>query len=147
MMKKILIPVDSSDFSERAVEEGKRMAKVFGSKVTLMYVVPIRVANPRFGIELSRIQIEDPKSIAEEKSAREMLEKYKESFGEMKDKVETLIVHGMVADEILKVINGDDIDFVIIGSHGIGSALYRTILGSVANKIVHHSSKPVLVIK
>lgn len=146
-MNKILIPVDSSEFSERAVEEGKKMAKAFGSQVVLMYVVAIRAANPRFGIELSHISIEDPKGLDEEKGAKEMIDKYKESFGEMKDNVETFIVHGLVADEIIKAIKNKNIDFVIMGSHGIGSALYRTLLGSVTNKVVHHSTKPVLVIK
>ena len=146
-MKKILIPVDSSEFSERAVEEGKIMAKAFGSQVVLMYVVATRVANPRFGIELSRIQIQDPKALIEENGAKEMIEKYKESFGEMKDKVETFVVHGIVADEIIEAINNKDIDFVIMGSHGIGSTLYRALLGSVTNKVIHHSAKPVLVIR
>jgi len=146
-MNKILIPVDSSEFSERAVEEGKIMAKAFGSQVILMYVVAPRVVNPRFGIELSHIQIEDPKGLDEENGAKEMLERYKESFGEMKDKVSTFTVHGIVADEIIGVINENDIDLVIMGSHGIGSALYRTLLGSVTNTVVKHSKKPVLVIK
>jgi len=146
-MNKILIPVDSSEFSKRAVEEGKKMASAFGSKVVLMYVVDTRVANPRFGIGLSHILIEEPKARDEEKGATEMIEKYKESFGEMKDKVETFIVHGIVADEIIETIKHKDIDFVIMGSHGIGSVLYRTFLGSVTNKVIHHSKKPVLVIK
>lgn len=146
-MKKILIPVDSSEFSERAVEQGKEMAKAFGSQVILMYVVAARIGNPRFGIELSRITIEDPEATTEEKNAKEMIEKYKESFGEMKDKVETFIVHGVVVDEIIDVINNNDIDLVIMGSHGIGSALYRTLLGSVTNRVIHHSTKPILVVR
>jgi nucleotide-binding universal stress UspA family protein len=147
MMKKILIPVDSSDFSEMAVEEGVKMVNAFGCKVVLLYVVHITEINPRFGIQLSHVEKEDTDIFNEEKGAREMLDKYKELFGDRKDKVETILVHGHVVDEIMKAINDNDTDFVIMGSHGIGSALYRTILGSVANKIVHHSTKPVLVVK
>ncbi len=146
-MKKILIPVDSSEFSERALEQGKKMAKAFGSQVILMYVVEKTVGNPRFGIELSHIRINDPESMAEEKTAKEMMVKYKESFGEIKNKVETVIVHGITADEIISAINDNDIDLVIMGSHGIGSALYRALLGSVTNKVIHHSKKPVMVIR
>ncbi len=146
-MKKILIPVDSSEFSERAVEQGKKMAKTFGSEVVLMYVVATRVGNPRFGIELSRIGVEDPQAIVELEIAKVMMEKYKESFGEMKDKVETFISHGIIADEIIDVINNNDFDLVIMGSHGIGSALYRTLLGSVTNKVIHNSTKPMMIIR
>lgn len=146
-MKKILIPVDSSEFSERALEQGKVMAKAFGSEVVLLYVVGLGMGSKRFGVELSHIHAEDPYLKKEGEGAEEMLANYKDSFGELKDKVEIKILKGSVADEIIKTANDTDVDFVIMGSHGIGSALYRTLLGSVANKVVHNSTKPVLVVR
>ena len=146
-MKRILIPVDCSEFSERAVEQGKKMAKAFGSEVVLMYVVAARAINPRFSMDVSSSRIEDSETVCEGSTAKEMMEKYKESFGEMKDKVEIVIEHGIIADEIIDVINNNDFDLVIMGSHGIGSALYRTLLGSVTNKVIHHSTKPIMVIR
>ncbi len=146
-MKRILIPVDCSEFSERALEQGKKIAKAFDSEVVLLYVVATRTINPRFGIEISSNTLEDAETMCEGSTAKEMIEKYKESFGEMKDKVETVIVHGIIADEIISAINDNDFDLVIMGSHGIGSALYRTLLGSVTNKVIHHSKKPILVIR
>lgn len=146
-MKRILIPVDCSEFSERAVEQGKKMAKAFGSEVVLMYVVALRPVNPRFRMDVSSIKIEDTETVCEGSTAKEMMEKYKESFGEMKDKVEIVIKHGIIADEIIDAINNNDFDLVIMGSHGIGSALYRSLLGSVTNKVIHHSLKPIMVIR
>jgi|SRR5665648_27032 len=146
-MKKILIPVDSSEFSERAIEEGKKIAKAFGSEVVLLHVVGLRIATMRFSATVPQGKPVDPYEDHEKKDASDMLAAYKESFGEMKDKVEIRVLHGIAADEIIKTINNTDVDFVIMGSHGIGSALYRTLLGSVTNKVVHHSKKPVLVIK
>ncbi len=146
-MKRILIPVDCSEFSERAVVQGKKMAKAFGSEVVLMYVVAIRPINPRFGMDVSSKRIEDSETVCEGATAKEMMEKYKESFGEMKDKVEIVIAHGIIADEIIDVINSNDYDLVIMGSHGIGSALYRTFLGSVTNKVIHNSTKPMMIIR
>ncbi|HZK87820.1 MAG TPA: universal stress protein [Anaerovoracaceae bacterium] len=146
-MKKILIPVDSSEFSERAIEEGKKMAKAFDSEVVLLHVLGLRIATMRFSATVPQGRPVDSYEDHEKKDASDMLTAYKESFGEMKDKVETKVIHGVIADEILKIINNTDVDLVIMGSHGIGSALYRTLLGSVTNKVVHHSKKPVLVIK
>lgn len=146
-MKKILIPVDSSEFSERAIEEGKKMAKAFDSEVVLLHVLGLRIATMRFSATVPQGRPVDSYEDHEKKDASDMLTAYKESFGKMKDKVETKVIHGVIADEILKIINNTDVDLVIMGSHGIGSALYRTLLGSVTNKVVHHSKKPVLVIK
>ena len=146
-MKKILIPVDSSEFSERAIEEGKKMAKAFDSEVVLLHVLGLRIATMRFSATVPQGRPVDSYEDHEKKDASDMLTAYKESFGEMKDKVETKVIHGVIADEILKIINNTDVDLVIMGSHGIGSALYRTLLGSVTNKVIHHSKKPVLVIK
>ncbi|MBK5262633.1 MAG: universal stress protein [Peptostreptococcaceae bacterium] len=146
-MKKILIPVDFSEFSERAIEEGKKMAKAFDSEVVLLHVLGLRIATMRFSATVPQGRPVDSYEDHEKKDASDMLTAYKESFGEMKDKVETKVIHGVIADEILKIINNTDVDLVIMGSHGIGSALYRTLLGSVTNKVIHHSKKPVLVIK
>jgi len=146
-MKKILIPVDSSDFSLKAIEEGKKMAQAFGSDVVLFYVVGIRIAAQRFSTEVSPSPTEDPFANYEKANAGEMLKKYKEAFGDMQDRVETIVVHGFVEDEIIKKINGSDVDFVIMGSKGIGSTLHRTILGSVTNKVIHNSEKPILVVR
>lgn len=146
-MKKILIPVDSSEFSERAIEEGRKMANAFGSEVVLLHVVGLRIATMRFSATVPQGKPFQPYEDHEKKDASDMLVAYKESFGDMKNKVEIQVLYGIVADEIIKTINNTDVDFVIMGSHGIGSALYRTLLGSVTNKVIHHSKKPVLVIK
>lgn len=146
-MKKILIPVDFSAFSDRAVEEGKKLAKAFGSDVLLLHVVGVRLSARGFGAVDPLPEWADLIGENEQNEAEDKLKAYKESFGEMKDRVQTLSVQGAITDEIIKTINKTDVDFVIIGSSGIGSAIYRNLLGSVANKVIHHSEKPVLIVR
>jgi len=146
-MKKILIPVDSSEFSERAVEEGKKIAEVFGSDVLLISVVGVRLTNQRFSKEVPKPDTDEVYRNFEKISTGEMLDAYKDSFGEMKDRVETRVIFGPIDDEIIKIINNTEVDLVIMGSHGIGSTVYRTLLGSTTNKVLHHSNKPVLVVR
>lgn len=146
-MKKILIPVDASEYSKKAVEEGMKMAKAFGSDVVLLYVLSVRVAAYRYNTTVPQPAILEPILEYERTQAEEMLKNYKESFGEMKDKVETLILQGTVADEILKYIKKENVDFVVMGSHGIGSVIYRNLVGSTTNTVIHHSEKPVLVVR
>lgn len=146
-MKKILIPVDSSDCAKRAIDEGRKFMDAFGAEIVLLYVVGIRIAAQRFSTTVPKPNTTDDPYVAKEKGqAEEMLQSYIDSFGDKKDKVSMMIIHGIVADEIISAINQTDVDFVIMGSHGIGSALYRNLLGSVTNKVLHHAEKPVLVI-
>lgn len=147
-MKKILIPVDSSEYSQRAIDEGRKFMEAFDCDIMLLYVVAVRMASQRFSTTVPRINTtEDPYVAREKGQAEEMLQSYVDSFGDKKNKVGMVVLHGAVADEIIKTINETDVDFVIMGSHGIGSALYRNLLGSVTNKVLHHAEKPVLVIR
>src|SRR5665647_3103768 len=146
-MKKILIPVDSSEYSKRAVEQGKAMATKFGSDVVLLYVVGRSVDSPRFTSVPNVKSVADPVVEHEKQGAEKMLKENKEYFGDMKGKVETIVLYGYVADEIINYIGAKDVDFVIMGFHGIGSALYPSLLSSVTSKVLYHALKPVLIIK
>ena len=103
-----------------------------------------------FGLFLGDLAFGDKrrqKEKAEQEEAEEMLQTYKETFGDKKDLVSTQVLQGFAADEIIKLLNGSDVDMAILGSRGIGSPLYRNILGSVTNKVLHHAEKPVLVVR
>ena len=145
-MKKILIPVDSSKYAKRAVEQGIKMAKAFGSQVVLLYVANIRINYSRYEINLPQDSllavIEEEKKYAEA-----MLNSFKETFGDMADKVEIVILEGNAVDEIVDYAKESDIDMIIVGSHGTGSILRKNSLGSVASKVLHYVDKPVLVVK
>ena len=149
-MKKILIPVDSSEYSKRAVEQGKAMATTFGSDVVLLHVVARRVDSPRFSSIPNVKPVVDPADPIvehEKQGAEKLLKEYKEYFAGLKGKVETIVLYGYVADEIINYLDTKDVDFVIMGFHGIGSAVYPNLLSSVTSKVLHHAHKPVLVVK
>ncbi|MBK5263474.1 MAG: universal stress protein, partial [Peptostreptococcaceae bacterium] len=140
------IPVDSSKYAKRAVEQGIKMAKAFGSQVVLLYVANIIINYSRYEINLPQDSllavIEEEKKYAEA-----MLNSFKETFGDMADKVEIVILEGNAVDEIVDYAKESDIDMIIVGSHGTGSILRKNSLGSVASKVLHYVDKPVLVVK
>jgi nucleotide-binding universal stress UspA family protein len=145
-MKKILIPVDASENSKRAVEQGKLLAKTFGSDVVLLNV--INISYFYFNYDANVPQISLLTIIEEEKKhSQELLDGYKASFGEMADKVETVVLQGATANEILEYSHKCDVDLIVMGSRGVGSALKVAMMGSVANKVLHNSDKPVLIVK
>lgn len=147
-MKKILIPVDGSEHSQKALAQGRIMAEAFGCQLLLVHTVE-GLNLPR-GFNIAVPKIERGKGVYNEndmKEAEEMLQAYKETFGDKKDLVSTQVLQGFAADEIIKLLNGSDVDLAILGSRGIGSSLYRNILGSITNKVLHHAEKPVLVVQ
>jgi nucleotide-binding universal stress UspA family protein len=147
-MKKILIPVDGSEQSKKALAEGRIMADAFGCQILLIHTVEGLNLPRSFNIAVPKI--ERGKGVYDEndmKEAEEMLQAYKETFGDKKGLVSTQVLQGFAADEIIKLLNESDVDMAILGSRGIGSPLYRNILGSVTNKVLHHAEKPILVVR
>lgn len=148
-MKNILILVDGSEHSTKAVKMGKKMANAFGSKVVLLNVLDIIL--PITYYEVTRYVEAGgniPNLYAEsQKQSEELLKKAKESFGDMSKNVETVMLDGDSANKIIDYANNNDFDLVIMGSHGVGSALNRFFMGSVTTKVLHHINKPILVVK
>jgi len=143
-MKHILIPVDGSEYSTKAIEMGKQMAKAFDSDVTILNVVPLELS-PSVGrgnyMYVPILSDEIPESNAE------VLDGAKKQFKGTGIKVKTVCKHGIVADEIVDYAYENEVDLVIMGSHGLGALKNRIMTGSVTTKVLHHIDKPVLVIK
>ena len=142
-MKKILIPIDGSEYSRRAIETGKEYAIALGASVVLInvmdtsipegtYVIPSRFNYQQFAVDL-------------EKQSDDILAEAKELVGDIPS--ETVVTSGNAANKIADYANNYNIDLIIMGSHGQGSALQRFFVGSVTAKVLHQATVPVLVVK
>ena len=60
--------------------------------------------------------------------------------------VESVILEGSPADEIVDFAEKNDIDLIVMGTQG-KSAIERFLIGSVAENVVRHSKKSVLVVR
>lgn len=149
-MKKIVIPVDGSEYSERAIEKGKEIAKACGSHVILIHVKDVRFPlypyEPGNTIDMGStiLQLSETAS----KTAQRILENAAAAFGGVAENVETYELDGDPGNRIIKFIEDDpDIDLVIMGSLGVSGGLQSFLLGSVTNKVLHHVDRPILVVK
>jgi nucleotide-binding universal stress UspA family protein len=143
-MKHILIPVDGSDYSIKAIEAGKEMAKAFDSKVTILNVIPIemtRIAGRGNYMTMPFVPDEVPDF------SEEILADAKKQFEGMSNPIETVGQHGNIADIIVDYAHDHDVDLVVMGSHGLGALKNRLMTGSITTRVLHHIDKPVLVIK
>jgi len=145
-MKTILVPVDGSTFSTSAVQEAKKIAAAFGSKIVILAVARYESyysANP-VGIQIDKQDlIEQEKETAEKNLARAQ-----GLLGDLSGNSETVLMYGDPATQILNYLDDHEIDLVVMGSQGMGaSALRRLFIGSVTYKILHNAIQPVLVVK
>lgn len=141
MFTNVLVPVDGSDNSYRALEAALLLSEKLGSSITVVNVmeqVPIT-------------------HIESEKLLSELLEAYKKENQEILSKcsniatekglsIKTLLLQGNPASVILDYSKKEKFDLVIMGSRGMGK-FKQLILGSVSSKIVHHSPCAILLIR
>lgn len=140
-MKRILVAVDGSDTSLKAARMAADVALRFGSKLTLVHVVPRLMLPPDvYGLTLAEVEREH------RAYADKLLETAVASLDEPGLDVSTTVLYGAPAEAIAEEAAATDVGMVVVGSRGYG-AVARMFLGSVSDRLVHISTKPVLVVR
>ncbi len=141
-MKSILVPVDFSKATDRILEVTANMAKAVEARVTVMSVAP---REPDiFGRQLTRKVITEP--VPED--VRERYDQLAACAKRLEDEgvtVKSLLVRGDRVPAIMREVEHEKADLVIMGSHGRGG-LYKRIVGSVSEGIMREAECPVLII-
>ena len=143
MYKKMLVALDTSHFAEAVLEQVEATANKWPiPEVDLLTVIePVREsAAIEFGAEELR-QTEE-RDMA---SALKYLSGIGERLSLTASEVKTFVVLGRPADEILKFIDANDVDLVVMSTHG-RSGVSRWFLGSVAEQVVRRSNATVLLV-
>lgn len=138
---KIIVAIDGSNNSERAVIEAKTYGECVGAEITILTVMKPITTTYYGNIELSKVDNENIK-----KSKQEILNKALKEFEDYPEAVHTKLRKGNPADEILEEAEEGAYDLIVMGSRGLG-AFTRTILGSVSNKVLNHTDTNVLTIR
>lgn len=141
-IKKILVPMDGSDNSFRALDAAVALAKGLGAKIVGFYAVSV--------LPITEAQMCDPIAfqLEEKKYALGMLEKVKSDCQKNGVDFTEIVEFGSPADIILRFIKnkGNKIDLVVMGSRG-RTAAREMFFGSVSNFILHKSPIPVMIVK
>jgi nucleotide-binding universal stress UspA family protein len=138
-MQRILVGVDGSDASYKAARLAAEFALRFGAKLTLAYVVPMLLLPPdAYGLTAASVE-QEHRAFAEKVLAEAMTK-----LGEEAVQVEPLVLQGSPAESLAQAATASDVGLVVVGSRGRG-AVARVLLGSVTDRLVHISTKPVLV--
>lgn len=137
-IKKILVPLDGSKFSEKALQYACEMVKAFDAKIILLYVVE---KSPTLNI-LDRNEY--LKII--QKYGTNTLKKANDVVLKKGINAKTILKKGNIVNEIEKIVKTEKCDLIIVGNKGLGT-ITRVLLGSVSNKLAQASSCSLLIVK
>ena len=142
MYRKILVPLDGSALSESVLEHVIAIAS--GCKVP--EVVLIRVSQPLDQTVTIAVDYETASELdnAHREEAVSYLEQVATGLKEKGLLVNTVVIKGKPAEEILNYAQSSGVDMIIMSSHGRSGAT-RWVLGSVADKVIRHSTVPVII--
>jgi nucleotide-binding universal stress UspA family protein len=141
-MKKILIATDGSDSAHEAVELGLELADEQGTWAHVVHVVPLVDVMPysNFGFIAPALPHEfDERDYAPLESAVELA-------GKKGIRIETKLLKGRPADEIVAYADSIDADLIVVGSRGHG-AFTNALIGSVSRGVLRESRRPVLIVR
>lgn len=140
-LKKILVPLDFSDCSKKALQYAIPFAQHFNASIVLIHVIQINFVGGEFG------SIDFPLL---ENELRESRHKQLEAFArdEIRQRVptETLLRTGQPVSEIVLAAKKLDIDLIIISTHG-HTGLKHVFLGSTTENVVRYAPCPVLTVR
>ena len=137
--KRIVLPVDGSDGSTRAVRKALHLAKETGVEITALHVVEFPYLA---SAELSFTYPDVMEAL--KKNGMTILDNVKKQGSHLGVSVKTKLIEGIPDDQIIKEAKKDDL--IIMGCKG-RTALNRILVGSVCEKVLHHSKSPVMVIR
>ncbi|PJF40446.1 MAG: universal stress protein [Chloroflexi bacterium] len=142
--KKIVVPVDGSGWSERAIPHAADIARANGAELILLHVFRPPAAD----------YIGEMALAGQDSQINEMREQMKQRLIGLRSElrgegleVRTQVIEGVgVANVICEYINSEHIDLVVMSTRG-RTGLTRFLFGSVANKVIQCVEVPVLLIR
>jgi nucleotide-binding universal stress UspA family protein len=137
-MKKILFAIGEGPTSEKVASDGFEISKQLNAEIALVSIVDTSTLSTDGGITLH-----DMVNIIRSEFKKNHNLLIENIFKEYK--VWTFIEEGKPFEMILKIAEEWGADLIVIGTHG-RKGFSHLLMGSVAEKVIRHSNKPLFVI-
>lgn len=145
MFSHLLIPLDGSPFSEAALPYALSLAQKYNSELTLMQVIMPPQWMPMLEAETPEL-VDKIRTVNEQKAVNYLNNKVEELRSQGYQVHAEIRQNEPVAEAILEVAAMEHIDGIVMSTHG-RSGIDRWVFGSVAERVVHHATVPVLLIR
>jgi len=149
-MKKILIALDYDPTAQKVAETGHKLAKAMKARTILLHVISDATYYSSLnyspimgfgGFSRDTIQIDTAEEL--KKVAQDYLDKSKQHLRDRM--IETVVRKGDFGETILKTATDLNVDIIVMGTHS-RRGLEKILMGSVAEKVLHHSLIPLFII-
>jgi len=141
-IKRILVPVDFSEYSSKALSYASRWAEHFDARMTIMHAVVLHSEEFDEDEKLRKLEIYAEE---QEKERFSMLNQHKDLLENPEEMIDSVLLRGFsAADVIVNHLREEDYDLVVLGSHGY-TGLKKWVFGSVAERVLRFSPDPVLI--
>jgi len=138
--KRILVPVDFSEASKKAITYGLTLADQFNSKLILAHIVPessaLAYAFPTETFDMEKEQVEKAQSAIKDLVPPEYA---------ARQHIQEIVRTGNIEAELLAIVENEGADLVVMGTHG-RRRLGRWFLGSVTEHMLRKVPVPVLTV-
>jgi len=142
MRNKILIAIDLDDDYLFVIKKGLELAIVMNAKVILGSIINIYVNYIQPDMATAPIQWDEVYNSQVEYTLQE-LEKIKSQHKQLE--IEVYVEKGNSKTDIIEKANKENVDYIVMGTHG-RTGISHIFMGSTAEYIIRHSTKPIFVI-
>ena len=150
----LLVASDGSEIALKAAAAAGSLARALRARVSALYVHDEEIivshawglgtapAGPAPGV----LSVDQIREMLEQRANESEIPKTVKAIGETNGKVESIVVWGRPADEICRFAKKNDVDMIVIGSHG-RSGFKEALLGSVSHAVANQASCPVTIVR
>jgi nucleotide-binding universal stress UspA family protein len=143
-VKKILIPIDRSEYREKILAHAVALSRAWGAELTAIHVI-----DPGRGVPGGRVKEKEKEREEQAKQEGLALLNSVDPVGQKEGveiKKELVEKSDSVAKAIIGYAKKNEFDIIVIGTKGM-TAVEEFFLGSVANNVIHHAHCPVFAIR
>jgi nucleotide-binding universal stress UspA family protein len=141
MYSKLLVPIDGSDNSFRALDDAIFLSKRLRVQITTLHVAE----------NLPFVHVQSEKAFQKlisnyENKSQNIMDKARKRGNKNEVKVESVLMRGDPASSIIDFSKKGNYDTIIMGRRGMGR-LSQLVLGSTSNKVLNHSECTIIIVK
>ena len=137
-IKKILVPLDGSKNSFRALDMAISLSSHYSASITGLYIFDLPIS-----LEYAVL---DPVGQNLKKKIHQVMNSAKLRVTKNHLTFKQIIKHGNIAPDIISIAKKGKFDIIVIGKRNV-SSIGEIFLGSVSHYVIHHSKIPVIIVK
>lgn len=146
MLSKLLVPLDGSELAERSLDPALSIARRSAGQIILLSVPIYRMVLAPGTAGLGQVLPDDSLHYEGQDHAMNYLERIKEARQGPDLAIQTVVMEGDVAGNIVDLAANEEVDLIVMTTHGY-SGFTRWMMGSITERVLRQAPCPVLVIR